>query len=120
MIEENKELSEFGKGLTYCLGLFLAHAERKIIELPGFSDGYEMWFNGASDHVYEINVPDTFPSEIKQRIEIFREKVLNWGHGFKIPGADKDAFEWSIQEAKDLLLLIDKHIGTETEQGRWE
>jgi len=50
-----KRESEFGKGLTYCIGLFLAHAERKI-DFGTDERSAETWFNGASDHLYEIDV----------------------------------------------------------------
>ncbi len=53
--------SEFGKGLCYCLGLFLAHKGRITSDVKTYKsigDGnraYSMWFYGATDHLYEFD-----------------------------------------------------------------
>lgn len=97
--------SEFGKGLTYCLGLFLAHAERSYT-----LDKPSLWFNAASDHLYELNTT-TGNKEIDERLESLKSKSLLWGHGFdrKNFATEKDVV-WAIEEAKSLLLEIDKTI----------
>ena len=107
-------MSEFGKGLTYCLGLFLAHAERKK-----YLDDYGVWFNGSADHLYEID-PSTLPSRLKGRVNKFQNKCLEWRLSFATQKPTKDDFEWAIQEAKDLLRLIDKNFGVKTKKGEWE
>src|SRR5438552_18754349 len=68
------EESEFGKGLSYCLGLFLAHAERDQRLGP------ELWFNGASDHLYDLQV-DSAPEELRVRLTQFRARSLDFVHG---------------------------------------
>lgn len=119
-----KQTSEFGKGLTYCLGLFLCHSERdyqsrgKESELLNRPD---LWFNAASDHLYDLQIPKDLPKEIKKRLIELSNKVLHWGHGFDPKDVlTKENVQWAIQEAKDLLLLIDKHFGVETIKGDWE
>lgn len=121
-----KEESEFGKGLTYCLGLFLAHAERIHRELEVYKKcnleegkAYEMWFYGAADHLYDFEWQSA-PRGLKARCKRFQEKLLSWRLviGASIPG--KKEYDWSIQEAKDLLRLIDKKNGIETIKGSWE
>jgi len=120
--------SEFGRGLTYCLGLFLAHAERygeKLhdekfrVEFERFRLA-ELWFNGASDHLYELEIPEALPKSLQKRLKRFQDKVLNWGHGFPKKKATEKDMIWSIQEAKNLLRLIDKAYGVETKKGDWE
>jgi len=108
---------EFGKGLTYCLGLFLTHAERKH-DVPGVAvmDSAEMWFNGASDHLYDLVIPENFPQDLKDRLGKLQDKAIHWGHGFKIPTATEEDRAWAIFEAKDLLLCIDKHFGIDAEE----
>lgn len=127
--------SEFGKGLTYCLGLFLAHAERfqsdkEKYQLLAEKSGRDakflcntaphMWFNGASDHLYELQW-DQAPKHLRGRLRKFQSKCLEWGHGTIdwSSVSEKDVM-WSIQEAKDLLRLIDKANGISVEKGEWE
>ena len=132
-------MSEFGKGLTYCLGLFLCHSERdysisddfkkyleeaderfiKRSKVKEFSHTTEMWFNAASDHFYDLEIPETLPKSLKKRLTKLIDKAINWGHGFNYTVTKKDK-KWAIQEAKDLLRLIDNHFGIKTERGDWE
>lgn len=116
---EEKE-SEFGRGLTYCLGLFLAHASRMQIDVEAFTKIYpenptegekraaEIWFNGSSDHMYEFDTGRVKDVNLKKRLETFQKKVLHWGHGFEKPYPTIKDVEWAVSEAKDLLLQIDK------------
>jgi hypothetical protein len=46
-------MSDYGKGFAYNLGLFLAHAERKIDDRAG-AEGKRRWFSGAYDHLIEL------------------------------------------------------------------
>lgn len=124
--------SEFGKGLCYNLGLFLAHAEKDNIlreralkkglkGMEGIGDTiYGMWFNGSSDHLYELEIPKNIPKEIQDRLKEFQDKCLDFGHGLKMDNAKKEDVIWAIQEAKDLLRLIDKAHGIEVIKGDWE
>jgi hypothetical protein len=125
---EQKQLddeSEFGKGLSYCLGLFLAHAERdfylpkQLKEGRGDLEG-EIWFNGASDHLFELQV-DSAPGYLQDRLGRLQEKCIMWGHGFnpEFKPTIKDK-EWAIGEAKFLLLAIDKYNNIPTKRGNYE
>jgi len=67
-------MNEFGKGFTYCIGLFLAHAERKYSAVEAEVDNM-LWFNGAADHLFELEVPDTFP--LKAECLKWKEKCLH-------------------------------------------
>ena len=111
-----KQESEFGKGLAYCLGLFLAHAER----YKSTAVDAETWFNGASDHLYEIVIPKSFSKKLRNRITVFQNKCLTWGHGFKEPAPTAEDKEWAIGECKNLLLEIDKQLGIKPIRGTWE
>lgn len=107
-------MSEFGKGLTYCLGLFLAHAERSI-----YLDDYGMWFNAAADHLYEIQ-SSGLPKRLGNRIDKLQNRCLSWRLDLGGQKATKKDYDWALQEAKDLLRLIDKNNGVKTEKGSWE
>jgi hypothetical protein len=132
-LEGDQRESEFGKGLTYCIGMFLAHewdyhrmVDREIKrEQKGHSPVVSapvMWFNGASDHLYDLVVPGQFPDRLKRRLSKFRSFCIDKGHGF---GMDyktvkpKDV-EWALQEARDLLRAIDNQLGVSTIKGEWE
>lgn len=89
----NKESSEFGKGLCYCLGLFLAHQEGlqrwikdwekmrsmqpKNSDLFKEGDAVEMFFNYAADHFFEIQ-DGAAPKHLRKRVKILKEKCLGW------------------------------------------
>lgn len=104
--------SEFGKGLTYCIGLFLAHAERTQYD----KSDYSLWFNGAADHLYEIESADNMPEKLKKKISEFQYKCLHW----RLTKATKEDFEWALEEAKTILIQIDKFIGLKPIKADWE
>ena len=128
-------MSEFGKGLTYCLGLFLAHAERfesykqtnkELREKTGKKDMFNTevstWFNGASDHLYDLQIPDNLPKNIKKRLKKLQNRALEIGHGTDWCNSNlkDDEVRLALNEAKTLLRLIDKFNGIETSKGGWE
>ena len=129
--------SEFGKGLSYCLALFLCHSEREpmynkemieelgLIEEVADNRNAEMWFNGASDHLYELQIPKTLPITLQKRLKILQNKCLNWGHGFGIGGwkygePTLELKDWAVYEAKELIRLIDKSFKIKTMKGSWQ
>jgi len=121
IVEENKTESEFGKGTVYCLGLFLAHAEREIEFRAKMKDDpflAEVWFNGASDHLYELIIPDNFPEDLKNRMYDFKDKCLRLGHGLRQEATNKD-IDWAIKEAKEILFLIDRFYGVKSVKAVW-
>lgn len=112
--------SEFGKGLVYCLGLFLAHAERIREDLKIYESNraYEIWFNGAGDHLFEFDA-ELAPEHLVDRCIAFREKVLMLRSSFRQIATSKD-YTWAVQEAKDLLRLIDQAHNIESIKGQYE
>ena len=124
MVKIKRKLrSEFGQGLCYNLGLFLAH-EGKLHHLSAIGGPImaSTWFNGASDHLYDLQIPDNFPKELKEELKDFKDKVLDYGHGSGLMNdnvTDKDVL-WALQEAKNLLRKIDEFHGIKTIKGEWE
>lgn len=109
-------MSEFGDGYAYCLGLFLAHAERAAEYKKSNILDASMWFNGAADHIAGLQVPATLPDVKRQQIEAFRDKCLK----YRIePCAWKDVTV-ALDEAKKMLLEWDLHCGIAAEKGDWE
>lgn len=121
-------MSEFGKGVVYPLGLFLAHASelRSTIQTyeemyPGRGEdrGASLWMYSASDHIFDF-MPESAPNHLRERCEAFRDEVL----AKRLPMGDepnatlKDC-QRLIGEAKSLLLEIDLHHGVMAEEADW-
>ena len=131
--------SEFGKGLAYCLGLFLAHADRfrdekqtykhlnraaveKELHATYTTIEAERWFSGASEHLYGLQVTHA-PKVLQKRLTSFREKCVTWGRGFELDRKStptKKDFEWAIREAKDLLFELDRLGGVKPTKATYE
>lgn len=119
-------MSEFGKGYAYCLGLFAAHADRawrdkEVYEGIKSGLGPEMWFYCASDHLFELVIPDFLPQEQQDLARNLKELSIRWRmtYGEQIRATWEDV-QWAIQTAKDLLRGLDEHLGIESEKGDWE
>jgi hypothetical protein len=128
------EQSEFGKGLVICLVKFAEHYHRWSSQKAEYermreirpdlfdeSDAVEMYFNGASDHLYEIEVPEKCKgTEIDKKVKELQDFGLEIGHGFK---HDRKYTETDIEKAhtlcREIALLIDKELGLEAELGQW-
>lgn len=108
-------MSDFGKGLTYCLGMFLAHEQDQISDAR---NDYTMWFAAASDHLIDLQTSGDLTAELKKRLQELRDKSLEWRRLGTV--ATKEDKLWAIGEAKNLLIEIDKLLGVETEKGEWE
>jgi len=116
-------MSEFGKGLCYCLALFLCHSERMGIVLENSEDSgsysVSLWFNAASDHLYDLEIPSTLSRSLQRRLKAFQKRVIHFGHGFERDATEEDKTK-AIQEAKDLVRLIDRAHGISVSKGDYE
>ena len=81
----------------------------------------ESWLNGASDHLYEIEVPKGKSwDKIRKKVKQLQNKGLTIGHGFiseKI---------WKIEDINELKnltrkisIMIDRNLGLKPEVGSW-
>lgn len=119
------EESEFGQGFTYCIGLFLCHAERHYSESEGAKNArkimsslhgdYGMWFNAAADHLYDLEIPNNIPDPLRLDIIAWKDRCLH----LRLNPASKKDFESAIKKAKEFLLRIDEHFGVETIEATW-
>jgi len=111
--------SEFGKGFAYCLGLFLAHAERTLY--GDKLDGDEsLWFSGAGDHVFELCTdPEVLGNDIALKAKSFRQFVLSRRYSFDNIVPKEDVYE-AIKQAKHLLFLWDVAKGVDCAKGDYE
>ena len=114
--------SDFGEGFVYNLILFASHFERKLVEINGVED-YGLWFNGASDHLYELEIPEKWKDkEIGIKAKELQDLALDIGHGDRMmkPENTKEDFIKCIELTKELGLLIDKELGINPIKGTWE
>jgi len=129
--------SDFGKGCGYCLGLFLAHtgdfAKRlesmKSIEAKMKKDypkydaereAASMWFYAAADHLYEFVIPDNLSAKFKRRAK--KLEVFVFAHRLVMDPKDKPTKEdvfWAVDEAKELLRMLDREHGIKTKKAQW-
>lgn len=112
----NEQESDFGKGFTYCLGLFLAH--QHMFD-KNEETRFMCWFNGASDHLYEMEIPENFI--LKDACEAWKQECLYLGHGRGLLSkvTEKD-ISWALEKAKEFLMEWDKQQGIAVVKGRWE
>jgi hypothetical protein len=120
-------MSEFGTGYAYCLGLFLAHEWRFMeMERDTKQEGSaslrdaSLWFYGASDHLFDLQIPASLPDEKRDEIAAFRDKCL----AFRLC-MDGQECSWSdaraaCNQAKDLLREWDEFNGILSEKGDWQ
>jgi len=128
-----KQTSEFGKGFIYNLILFSKHWWRASVDMESyektFKDKYskgearskaiDVWFNGASDHFYELEIPKQWKrKKIGKLARWLQDKSLYWGHGFKEKATEKD-FEEVFEKLEELARLIDKELGVKDIKADW-
>jgi len=111
--------SEFGRGFIYNLILFSKHWWKHYDNLEKYyitEKALEMWFNGASDHLYELEIPERYKgTEIGRLAKWIQDKGLYWGHGFERKPTQKD-FDRMFKKIEKLARLIDNELGVETKE----
>lgn len=122
-----EEKSEFGKGLVICLVKFAEHfmlfgrqmEEYKKAGISNESSCIEVWANGASDHLYEIEIPPEWKNtEIGTKVSELKNLGLEMGHGFKCKHTKKDV-DKLFNLTQKIAILIDKKLGLEPDIGSW-
>jgi hypothetical protein len=119
-----EKTSEFGKGFVYNLILFAKHFENSMAaknETLG-RETYDLWFNGASDHLYELEIPKQWEDhEIGKKAKELQDLALDIGHGSRMMQIiDKSEFTKVVELTKEIALLIDKELGVEPIKGQFE
>lgn len=113
--------SEFGKGFVYNLVLFAKHHSFRLKRNE--DDDYSLWFNGSSDHLYELEIPKQWEgTEIGDKATWLRDNTLDLGHGSGLIGereVTKKEYDLVFEKLEELCLLIDKELGVETIKAQW-
>lgn len=75
----------------------------------------QLWFNGASDHLYEISTKGSkLPKDLKNRIATLANVALDAGHGSGLMngnGVTYRTFKWAQYETYEILKRIDRFLG---------
>ena len=111
-------MSEFGTGYGYCLGLFLAHAER--VGFTGEPLEKVSWFDGAVDHLAGIQIPNSYSISQKIKIRKWLDKMWTYKQDYDGKGIPKTAKAESILMAKELLLEYDLQNCINAEKGDFQ
>lgn len=86
----------------------------------------ELWMNGASDHLYKIEVPEGKDwDKIRKKVNYLRDKGLDMGHGFRsLKGLDTK--KWELKDVievfnlcEEIAVMIDKKLGLKGDIGQW-
>ena len=125
--------SEFGKGLVICLVKFAEHrwrweeqkADYDEMKQEGHSsfsesEAIKLHFNGASDHLYEIEVPPEWEQKkIGRKVKQLRDFGLAMGHGFTGREWTEADVTKAYEMCQEIALLIDKELGLKPQKGTW-
>ena len=124
--------SEFGRGLVICLVKFAEHFENRFMErivnqqrqeIPNTALSYDIkiWATGASDHLYEMEVPRKWKdSELAKKIKELQTKGLDMGHSFKSGFYTIRDVENLKKLTIEIAFLIDKKLGlADATLGSW-
>lgn len=70
----------------------------------------ETFMNGASDHLYGLQIPDSFPQAIKTKMGFLRDTALKMGHGFSGTVWSINDFDHLWELTKEIAFGIDQHV----------
>lgn len=119
---------KFGKGFIYNLLLFAKHWERAEHDIEAYKRTYKntgikpeahalsVWFNGASDHLFCLEVPKQWENHrIGKLAKRLRNKILELGHGKRmLTNITREEFEKVFDDIERLTRMIDRELGVET------
>ncbi|GAJ23735.1 unnamed protein product [marine sediment metagenome] len=128
-----KAKSEFGSGLVICLVKFAEHAEAWIKwrdqykqmhaanpELFDESGAVEIFFYGASDHLYDMEIPEKYSkTKIARKIVELKSMALHIGHGIQRGNHTEADVIKAYDLCREIALLIDKDLGLKPDIGKW-
>lgn len=81
-----------------------------------------MWANGASDHLYEMEVPFIFKgTKVEELVNRLRDKGLEIGHSYNHKNNyGLDDLEELMRLTSEIAMEIDKELGLEPDIGKYE
>lgn len=91
-------------------------------KLKTLASHIQLWANGASDHLYEITVPEQFKgTEIEKKVLELQDKGLDVGHGTGLMSRDVTWEEFTYLQTLtgEIIKLVDKALGVEQVDARF-
>lgn len=70
----------------------------------------EMCMNGASDHLYGLQIPGSFPQDLKDKMTDLRDTALQMGHGHTQRIWASEEFDRLWDLTKEIALQIDRQV----------
>ena len=122
-------MSEFGKGFVYCLVLFAKHVDgaRSFVadaERSGVRyNPWALWLCGASDHLYELEAPESAPADLRKRVSSFKDRMLAYRAAgvFHLSEAfTKEAFQDMVEDLGAIAMAVDEWLGASPEKAEYE
>ena len=119
----SEETSEFGKGFTYCMALFIAHKERLVFDKFYSTKEFQstcwfLWFDGAVDHLRQMEIPEGLPAPLKRRLASWRKECMRMKYHPEETSRRK--VNWAIKRAIRLLMDVDIELGVKPIKGEYE
>jgi len=125
--------SKFGRGFVYNLILFAKHwhqgieyaeklenLHKGINKEDARNRGIQIFFNSASDHLFEFEIPKQFrKKKIGKLAKQFQDFCLELGHGSKMSETTERDFEKAFEMLEELAQLIDKELGINDIEAEW-
>lgn len=128
----NKKTSEFGTGCVYNLVLFAKHYERLTSDLERYKDKKEpywsegklihQWFNGASDHLYDLCIPQGWEKKkVGKLLRELQSSALDIGHGKGLleDYTTKKEFDKIMRLVDEIAMLIDRELGVQSRKAEY-
>ena len=123
---KNVPPSEYGRGLVICLVKFAMHfMDPRVYEMSvskpnpkELSNLIEVWANGATDHLFEIEVPEHLKgSELERKVNELKDLGISIGHGHPNKLWRWNDFLKLMSLTFEIALLIDIELGLNPDEG---
>ena len=123
-----EKTTDFGQGFIYCLINFAKHFDKVFATLESYGksgldkeQAYSIWINGASDHLYDLELPKNLPIPIKKMVKELKDIALDYGHGSKMMiGMSEKTYKCLRGMLDNIALAIDKWLEVKTSKARWD
>lgn len=115
---EKDEKKDWSKNTKYWLENMVpiyGNNKRKAL-----SHEIEMWANGATDHLYEMEVPEDWDEGIGELVEELSSKGLRMGHGFTEAQWTMEDLNYLMKLTKKIARMIDEKLGVTSIEATWE
>lgn len=103
LTKKQKEEIEFNNGFLTAIGLFLAHERDEWYREKSHRS---LTLYGATDHLYNLQIPSKLPKKIKERIKKARDLAFK----YRLENPTKEIVNKVFTEFKEILKDIDEYL----------